>query len=300
MEQQIRPSSANAGTEHVVTHSGVFSLFKRNEFYPAANAIQGDKYWQSKLNVNDDFWEAVFSSVARIDTIEIKWKFQPKKFQVHGSMGNESYEPLTEKYELYSAINKEGKSQSVDSVTKTSVVTFATPIFAKKIRINLFEPLKDKRFGIEKVTFFNKKTAMIITNQQCNECNPVCLFVNTDKPREGSKIEAYGCVNALSASGNSELFFYNNDNSISHYNSKLCVGLNEESELALKTCSNYNNPYVLETTGDTLKFKAYKDKCIYIDNSKKISENFVTTETEILVTTQSDDMTYKKENIKCI
>jgi hypothetical protein len=47
-----------------------------------------------------------------------------------------------------------------------------------------------------------------------------------------------------------------------------------------------------------MRFKAYPDKCIMADNSKKISENFINGNTEIIVTTQADDMTFKKENIR--
>ena len=44
-------------------------------------------------------------------------------------------------------------------------------------------------------------------------------------------------------------------------------------------------------------FTGYEDKCIQLDPVKEPS-NFITDETDLKVTTQADDGTYKIQNIK--
>ena len=138
---------------------------------------------------------------------------------------------------------------------------------------------------------------MVIKNELFNPKSNYCLFVNTDKPRVDYPVVAYSCVQSIVMGNNSEIFTYNNDGSIIHYPSGFCVGFAESGSIVLKSCDKYNPAFTLQMSkSSTLFFNGYADKCIVMIDSTKISENLVTPSTEVIVTTQADETSFKKSN----
>ena len=196
-------------------------------------------------------------------------------------------------------LNSEGKISSDDATSEHNAIAFHKPIFARRIRINLNEPLKKSSFSIWSVKFFQKRTTMLIKNELFDDTQHFCMYVNTNKPREGTEVVAYSCLQSLVLGNNNEMFIYYNDSSVRHFLSKMCVGFNEKHILILKKCGDFNAPFTIQLRSDnTLYFNGYQDQCIIMDETKKISDNLVLPETEIFITSQADNQTFKKENIK--
>jgi hypothetical protein len=297
-EAEVFPSDASANTEF--KWGFMFWTFMH---YDAKKALGGNSwsFWQSANNVQNDHWEAVFSNPQKINVIDIKWRHPPTRFKVHFKLDdNTDWIPATDLFDRVSKINKEGQKSVQDSGGSYNAVDFRKPIFAKRVRINLNEPVMKGNFSIEYVKFYQKKDIILIENQMLTECTNLCFYVNSDKPRENMIIEAYSCNHALSQANNMELFVYSNDRSVRHFNSKLCIGFNQVNELVLKACNDYNPAYTLQFHGDsTLYFDGYQDQCIYVEDKVKLSPNFIDHTTDLVITSQADTQTYKKENVKC-
>ena len=128
--------------------------------YGACNAISGrsTSYWLSKPNVKDDSWEAVFDEPQKIDLIEINWLYPPKNFKVFFKLDDSSdYIALSQLYEKIKYLSDIGMIANKYSFNPWNTIVFQKPIFAKRIRFALSEPLERYRsFAINKVKFYQK------------------------------------------------------------------------------------------------------------------------------------------------
>ncbi len=295
-EQEVFPTTANAGTEF--SWGFLFWSFMN---YKATNALSGSQsYWLSQRNVQHDHWEAVFKTPQKIDVIEIKWRLPPKRFRIFFKLDDSSdFIPATDVYDKSAFLSSEGQISNQEAVSLENAVVFNKPIFAKRVRINLNEPLKKNSFSIFQVKFYQKQTVILVKNQLYDPCINYCWYINTDKPRENISVEAYPCVPSVVMANDEDLFVYGNDQSIRHYLTNHCVGFSKTNELVLKHCSDNNPAYTVRFHGDqTIFFTGYHDQCLVIDDAKKTSPNYVTHETDVIITSQADNQTYKKENIK--
>jgi hypothetical protein len=295
-ESDVFPNSANAGSEFKWSF-----LWWTIMHFPARNALKSDgTYWLSTRGRQHDHWEAVFDQPQKIDVIDIKWRLAPKRFRVFIKLDDKSdYIPVTGVFEKTSFINKEGKISSKDAISEYNAIVFHKPIFAKRVRINLNEPVKHGSFSIFYVKFYQKRTTILVKNELIDSTQQYCMYVNTDMPTDGTKVEVYPCLRSLTLANNNELWVYYNDSSIRHYNSKLCLGFDVENDLALRHCGDYNPSFTVKLRHDsTMYFTGYEEKCIVIDERKKVSSSFLNEDTEVTVTSQADQQTFKKENIK--
>ncbi len=295
-EIQVFPQQALAGTEFSWTF-----LWWTAMHFPAQNALKSDNnYWLSARGREHDHWEAVFATPQKIDEIEIHWRLAPKRFRVFFKLDEkEDYLPVTDVVHKTSFVNKEGKIQDKDAYSEYNAVVFHKPIFARRIRINLNEPIKKQSFSILSVKFYQKKTTLLIKNELMDESEHWCYYVNTNLPVQNTKVEAYPCLKALTLQNNNELWIHNTDSTIRHYNSDLCLAFDVENELVLKSCGAYNPAFTVQNRKDnSLYFTGYEKNCLVMDESKKISGNFISDDTDVIVTSQADGQTFKKENIK--
>jgi hypothetical protein len=275
--------------------------------YPKCSLMtQKCAFWKSSpkplVGNRNDFWEAEFDKPTKINIIEIPWKdkMAPSAFNVFytTSKGGKLIQ-ATETKTIYEHLDTTGKIMSKDSIPPQSVVVFDNPIFAQRIRINLINPITNNMFAIDKVRFHKKRSTTVIKNSLLDPSQSYCFYVNTDKILDGTRVDAYPCVDAISLTNNNELFVHNTNDSVIHVvGSKFCLGFDAQNFIALRQCNVLKPAFRLNMIDDRLKFIGYNDKCITIDNSKKQSSSFVTPVTNIIVTTQADDMTYKKENIQ--
>lgn len=139
---------------------------------------------------------------------------------------------------------------------------------------------------------------VVIKNALYDPTTNYCFFVNSDKPKANALVEAYDCVKGVSVGTNQELFVMYNDNSIRHVPSNLCVAFNGAQEIVLTNCANPAVYKLFFRSDGSLYFYGYDTQSVYIDDSQKTSANYVTSQTTIIVTTQADAQTFKKENIK--
>lgn len=298
-EQEAFPSNAVAGSEFSLGMWG-WNMVS----YPACNAISGrsTKHWLSKPNVKDDFWEAIFDEPQKLDVMEIQWLYPPHTMKLFFKLDESSdYIPLSEVFEKIEYLSDVGLISNKYNFNPWNTVLFHKPIFAKRIRISMTKPLERYRsFGIIKVKFYQRLSSFLIKNEFINACDNYCFFLNTDKPRENEPIEAMPCIEAIVMGNNQELFTYGVRRDLRYYNdNRFCLGFNGANEIVLKLCNTNNPPFKAAINKDgSFSFIGSTDKCIYVDDSKTGSANFIDVNTEITVTSQADDATYKKENIK--
>ena len=235
----------------------------------------------------------------KLDVIQIIWRLPPKSFRIYYKLDmNGDFIPATDVKIKSQAVNAEGNKS--ESVSKEDAILFNKPIIARIVRIAMNEPLEKHSFSLLKVRFYVNQSTIIIKNPLVSSCQNLCFYVNTDKPRIDSLVEAYNCVDAISTGNNNELFVYTVDRAIIHVNSKYCVGFSQAGELVLKYCSKNKPAYTVQYhTDSSLYFEGYNQDCIYVDDTKKTSANYINLDTDIIVSSQADETTYKKENIKC-
>jgi hypothetical protein len=234
-----------------------------------------------------------------LDLIYIKWRLPPKSFRVYYKLDpNGEFIPATEVHTKNECVTDEGKKANEEAKSYEDSVIFHKPIFARVIHIALNSPLEKHSFSIWKVHFYVKQGCQMIKNESIGK--PMCFYVNTDKPKVGTPVEAYGTVEAVSCGKNSELFVYYNDRAIVHKNSKLCVGFDRPGGLVLQHYDEHKPAYTVQFHHDgSMFFDGYSEDCITIDDEKKTSPNFINDQTPILCTSEADNSTLKKENIKC-
>lgn len=295
-EQEVFPRYARSGT----FYSWGFAWWTFLSF-PPENSIFGrsSKYWMSKNGVNEDFIEYSFEVVTKIDSMQIEWRLPPKTFKVEFKVtDNGAYIPLTEKFSKFEELNKDGSKGNLSQVTPMNALIFMKPIFAKAIKISMWEPLKSHKFSITKTRFYNEITTMVIVNQSVDKCAEFCLYVNTNKPVDGTAVEALNCLNGIATADNRELFQYYQDRSIRTYNDKKCLGFDiANNKVILKDC-DYGTPFkVLTNKDNSLSFQGYENMCIVLDTATSISDNFVGDSTDLKASSEYDRGLYKKENI---
>lgn len=295
-EQEVIPRAANAGTYY----SWGFAWWTFLSF-PPENAIFGrsSSYWLSKNGVNKDYLEFTFDIPTKLDSMLIEWRLPPQKFKVEFRVQDGgALIPLTNEISKFEKINSDGSKGNYSQVSPNNALSFLKPIFAKAIRVTMIEPLKSRKFSVNKVRFYNIRTTMMIVNQSVDPCNQYCLYINTSEPKDGTVVEAMECLSGMSTADNRELFQYWSDRSVRTYSKKHCLGFDMAThDLILKDCPYYT-PFMVVTNADnSLSFKGYESMCIALDTSQSISSNFVNEKTNLKASSEFDKGQYKKENI---
>jgi len=298
-EQEVYPYSADANTYF----SWSFAWWRNIFYYPPSEAINRYyhyKYWMSKNNVNEDFIEFNFAIPTKINTMTIMWRLPPKRYKVEFRVrDNGPLIPVTEMQYKFKDIEDDGKPGQISKVMDNNSLMFQKAIFAKSIKISMWEPLKSKKFSIYKVKFWNQKDNLLIVNNAFDSCLNFCFYVNTDSPIVGTKVEAMNCLSGMSTGDNRELWSLNADNSLNYYmKPNLCLSEDMGStDVILKECGPYN-PFKMNVKfDDTLSFRGYEHQCITMDTSTNQSPNFIDMNTEFVVTSEYDDEVYKKQNV---
>jgi hypothetical protein len=252
---------------------------------------QFDRYWVSSRGAHDT-WEAYFAVPQKIDVITIHWKLPPRYFRIYFKLNMNGPEiPATTIFP--------NRIDRTNAINYEHAIVLNKPIIARFVKIAMNEPKLQNRFSIDKIRFFVKASYVVIKNSYVNSCRNMCLFVNTDKPRPGTSIEVYNCSEAIVTGNNNEMFIYTGRRALLHMNSKLCVAFDHKQDIVLQKCSENKPEYRIQFHDDnSLYFEGFPKDCIYIEDTP--ANNYVNTSTNIIVTSQADDMTYKKENIQSI
>lgn len=295
-EQEVFPFKAESNTQY---NWGV--IWWNFVTYPPDNAIMGKstKYWLSKDNVKTDFIEFFFEIPTKIDSLLIQWRLPPTSFKVE--FRTKTYGPLipvTDIVYKFEKIKPNGELGTMLDVSDENSLIFHKPIFVISVRITMFDPLKSFKFSIFKVRFFNIRTNLMIINKTIDECKEYCLYINTNIPMEGTNVTAVECLDGMSTADNRELFQFYGDRSIRDFNSKHCIGFDlSTNNVVLKDCG-FTTTYRIMTNDDgSLSFNGYEDKCIGIDMSKFVSDNFVNVNTDLKTSSEMENDIYRKENL---
>lgn len=300
-EQEVYPFNAASMTHFSLKISWFFWALRD---YPAQNSISGRSWqgWRSKRKVPNvdtyDWVDYFFPEKVKLDTILIEWTYRPSIFKVSfNTRENGPFIAVTDQVYKYHAINHDGSRGEVSKVTYTDVLNFKKAIFAKTIRIEMWNPIDKMLFGIRQTKFYNNITRMLIVNKTLDPCRNICMYVNTDVPRENTVIQGMSCVSGMLTADNREIFQYYNDKSLRSLNGNLCVGFDTLSkEIILRGCRD--NPFFVKVNTDfSLSFLGYETECIGLETDNNMSENFITEKTEIEVSNEYDRNVYKKENM---
>jgi hypothetical protein len=262
------------------------------KFWHPENALANhSRFWESYWFVRDDYWQAHFAVPQKLDQILIEWRHPPQFFRVYFQLdGNSPMIPCTENYPERNKSNKVGREIAI---------VFNKPIIASVLRIEMHgwtPPYVS--FSINKVRFYVKQSYVIVTNQMIKACNSLCLYINTDKPRIDTPLEMYNCSQAIVNGRNNEIFIYTGRRALLHENSKLCVGF-KNTEVVLKKCNPNNPEYKIQFHSDSsIYFDGFAKDCWFIEEPYSPSSNYVDNTTEIIVTSEADDKTFHKDNIR--
>lgn len=162
------------------------------------------------------------------------------------------------------------------------------------------EPTKKSSFSIAAVNFYSKRNTGIFKAPKFpGPKGEPCWYVNTDKPREGSLLVAYSCVDSITMGTGNEIFSIETNGLIKLRNTNLCVGYSEATkEVMLKSCAEERSAFVLNYDKDnSMYFVGQESNALYIENKDKTGPNVINTETEIIATSELDKNEHKKENI---
>lgn len=293
-EEEIIPATANAGTSlHFDTNPPVsYSAIKalRNPFHD---------YWMSKLHSVDDHWEAVFSYPQKLDSFTIEWRYPPKRFKIWFKIEeSESYIPLTELIEKYKDV-EDDKNNDKNNTAKSDAFIFNKPIYAKRIRIAMNTPLQQEAFAIDFVRFYEKRTTMLIRNQNFTPGTQLCMLVNSANPKENDRVEFMDCTKCIQIGDNRELWVSYTDRTIRHLKSSLCLGYDPKYDVVLRKCIESDPVYRIFVNADsTLSFQSEKDRIISMKTDKELGINYVNKMTDITATSTADNVLYSVNNIK--
>jgi len=255
----------------------------------------------SQKDVENDYWEADFKKIERIDVIQIQWKLPPKRFKIFFKIDLQSeWIPASDIFVKYTLKDTNGVMIKNNDVSEYNTAYFNKPILCKKLRITMNEPLNKKSFSIINVNFYSKSnTGIMKANKGKLNSSELCWFVNTDKPRPGSHLISYPCIDAISVGSGKELFDLEPNNFIKLHNTDLCVGYSEKNtDIILKDCKEEKPAYKIEYDQDgSMYFKGRESLRISIENNIKNSINLINKNTEIIATSELDNEQNKKENI---
>ena len=298
-EVEIEPAQANASSSFVRDAWGISF-----ENYEANNSIEKYKGflrlpWMShktfgKNNKNAYSWiEYTFNDLTKIDSINIDWYALPRYFQVSFKVRiNGTYIPITEKY--LKRTLKAGKDCNLSEVSKIDSLIFNKSIFALVVKIEMWGTMNTEYFGIDETKFYTSTSKIVIANQKLNTCINLCMYVNSNKPREGSSVEAIDCLKAMQAADNREVFVIGTNKQLKTINGDKCIGFDDKSSKVI--IKNECGGFLVKTEeNEGLSFND-NTKCISIDSKNPESENFVNENTEIIASSEYDT-SYKKENM---
>jgi hypothetical protein len=297
-EQEVYPTTATSNTYYQYSWRWWKNIF----YYPPVEAINRGgswKYWMSKNGVTEDYIEFFFATPTKLNSMSILWRLHPKRYKVEFRVSDGGkLIPVTEMQYKYKDIEDDGRPGSISKVLDTNSLMFQKPIFAKSVKISMWDPLKSEKFSIFKVKFWNQRDTLLIVNKMFDSCKNYCFYVNTDKPLDGSRVQAADCLSGMSTADNRELWMLNSDNSVEHKNSHLCLSEDMGThDVILKGCGPYNPFKINVKTDDTLSFRGYEKDCLVMDTSTNQTLNFINIKTELSVTSEYDDEVYKKTNI---
>lgn len=305
-EEEVFPSYADShsyfGSDWKPGVSWLPQLWNNLSYQPQ-NTINkteyGSKYWLSTHGVQSDYLQFNFEEPTKLNVMTIKWRMAPTTFKVEFKVRDDGpYIPMTETFYKYRKIELNGEPGSIAKVLSQDSLTFQKPIFAKSVKISMWDPLKSSKFGIDKVLFYKAKDIIMLTNKSYNKCKNYCMYVNTNVIREGTRVCAIDCLSGMSTADNRELWTLNANNKLSYFNNgQYCLGTDMQTkQIILKNCEE--NEFILNfKADDTISFRGYENECIVMDTSKDMSDNFLGADTDLVATSEYDDEVYKKANI---
>lgn len=248
-----------------------------------------------------DHWEAEFVTIVKLDTIEIHWRLAPTRFKIFYKVDLKSdWIPASDIFNKLQVKDKQGNIITSGAAAEYNTIYFIKPLHCKKIRIMMNEPIKKKSFSINKVLFYSKRNTGLIKSILFESARGEhCWYVNTDKPRDGSLVVAYPCIEAISMGSGYELFTLETNGQIKLINSSLCVGYSDSTkEVMLKECGESRSAFTLLFDIDhSLYFIGEKTLSLYMDVKKNEGYNLIDSSTEIVATSEMDKHEHKKENI---
>ena len=125
--------------------------------------------------------------------MNIIWAYAPGQYSIEYSADGKKFKTTVK---FRNSVNKGNRSwwKKLVPLLKSKYrsfpdrINFESPVFAKKIRILMKDPVNNY-FGLYKVEFFVRNWAIIIKNSPKNHCKESCWTINTLHPKIGTPIE---------------------------------------------------------------------------------------------------------------
>lgn len=233
--------------------------------------------------------------------MQIRWRLAPTRFKIYFKLDAKSdWTPATDAFNKVNVKDKNGNLITSANTAEYNTIYFNKPVFCKKLRIMMNEPTKKGSFSIHKVNFYTKRnTGIFKAGQMQGDKGDFCWYVNTDKPREGSLLIVYSCIDAIIMGIGNEIFNMETNSQIKLQNTKLCVGYSSKTkEVMLRPCGKERSAFMISVNKDgSMSFVGDESNALFIDNKDKTGPNLLNDKTEIIASSELDKNEHKKENI---
>ena len=239
-------------------------------------------YWCSTGSHEIDeevIYEVTFHKIERVHGMNMIFAYAPGKYKVEYTIDEIKYETILNYHNTIEEANRTWWVKLIPTLKQSfksfpDRVTFDNPVFAKKIRIVMKDPV-NFYFGLYKLEFFTKEWVIMIKSAQSRSCHSEqCWSVNQINPTAGVKLESNkflilvaDCIKTLALSENRELFKFTVDGLLQHFETGLCVTSAQDKELKLMNCNEAlekndgREKFIFEADGSVLS-EYNQDECI--------------------------------------
>jgi len=225
----------------------------------------------------------------------------PTRFKIFYKLDHKSdWISATDTFNKKKIKDQQGNLIQGGNISDHNTIYFNKPLYCRKLRIMMNEPTKKNSFSINKVNFFSMvSTGIFKAPNFPGVKGEMCWYINTDKPREGSLLIAYSCLDSIIMGTGNEIFNIETSGLIKLKSTGLCVGYdNNTTEVMLKTCSEERSAYQITYDKDnSMYFVGEENMALYIENKDKSGPNILKSGIDIIATSELDQNDHRKENV---
>jgi hypothetical protein len=139
-------------------------------------------------------FEVTFHKMERVHGINLIFAYAPGKYMVDYSIDEKNYTTIINWHNTIEGVNRKWWERLIPALRQSfksfpDRITFDHPVFAKKMRIKMKEPV-NFYYGLYKVEFFSKEWVIMVKSAQNKNCSPEqCWSVHEVNPTPGDNVK---------------------------------------------------------------------------------------------------------------
>lgn len=199
-------------------------------------------------------WEGTFQHPRRLSHLWIRWAYSPGKYRVLVSMDNETWQEQISWQTGYKGVLWQWLAKLFwwwkwFYKSYAEYVPFSQPIWAKKLRIQMKDPVF-KYFGIYRVEPWTKKWLVMLKSAATPGTGDWCLITaSNQKGLETQEVQLMDCSEAISLGDGIELWSLKSNFQIMSYATSKCIEV-ADGETSDGAIIQANDCWISESNGD--------------------------------------------------